>query len=426
MSSSVNLSDVVKGGEGSRGGNIIGRTEAGKPIYASGHVAHSSPTQFGQHHKKFTDDDHYDAMVAHSKAGKNEENADTKAGHYQASERHAGMMQNNPHKFTAGTRNGHAVFGHDHEANKVTQGKDGKHSVDKEKFSSAHSHFSPDDHEDAAAHHRDMAAIHSTINPEGRGHKGRSAFMKTPGHKHEVIASAHSQLAKEKSSMKKSVTFMEVIKSGEGSRGGNIIGHTKSGKPIYESASHSSHKKFSVDDHLDAAEAHDSEFVTDHHKKKPLHFNAALAHRQQAKQKSGGGSSTLTFMEELAQKKGRTKKSVDFDNVMKGGEGTRGGTILGHTSTGKAIYGKDHAAYSGFRQKMNAKLKGNGGSNFSDDWHGAVKEHFSEHLGDYDKADHQDAAAAHSKLSNKLKKQGKHADAADHMDFARQHHILGM
>jgi hypothetical protein len=53
----------------------------------------------------------------------------------------------------------------------------------------------------------------------------------------------------------------DIIKgSGEGSRGGNVIGHTKSGKPIY--AKGGSHQGFSSRDHLDAAEAHESKSST--------------------------------------------------------------------------------------------------------------------------------------------------------------------
>lgn len=36
----------------------------------------------------------------------------------------------------------------------------------------------------------------------------------------------------------------DLQKGGVGSRGGIIIGHTKSGNPIYDSASHQSHKNF--------------------------------------------------------------------------------------------------------------------------------------------------------------------------------------
>lgn len=45
---------------------------------------------------------------------------------------------------------------------------------------------------------------------------------------------------------------------GEGTRGGKVIGHTKSGKPIYQgkSALHVDHKKWSKQDHKDASKIH--------------------------------------------------------------------------------------------------------------------------------------------------------------------------
>ncbi len=45
---------------------------------------------------------------------------------------------------------------------------------------------------------------------------------------------------------------------GEGSRGGHVIGHTKSGKPVYadKKADHKDYKNFTSQDHKDAAELH--------------------------------------------------------------------------------------------------------------------------------------------------------------------------
>lgn len=43
---------------------------------------------------------------------------------------------------------------------------------------------------------------------------------------------------------------------GEGSRGGKIIGHTKSGKPIYANSHDRENKNWSHHDHLDAQRAH--------------------------------------------------------------------------------------------------------------------------------------------------------------------------
>lgn len=50
----------------------------------------------------------------------------------------------------------------------------------------------------------------------------------------------------------------DIEKGGEGSKGGKIIGHTKSGKPIYKTSSFQDNKKagFSAQDHRDAANIH--------------------------------------------------------------------------------------------------------------------------------------------------------------------------
>lgn len=46
--------------------------------------------------------------------------------------------------------------------------------------------------------------------------------------------------------------YGDDIFKAEGSKGGKIIGHTQSGKPIYENADHPSHQDFSDQDHIDA------------------------------------------------------------------------------------------------------------------------------------------------------------------------------
>jgi hypothetical protein len=48
----------------------------------------------------------------------------------------------------------------------------------------------------------------------------------------------------------------QIEKGGEGSRGGKVIGHTKSGKPIYGDKSADHYKDYSTQDHRDAADAH--------------------------------------------------------------------------------------------------------------------------------------------------------------------------
>jgi hypothetical protein len=56
--------------------------------------------------------------------------------------------------------------------------------------------------------------------------------------------------------IKKGFTDNNLEKGGEGSRGGKVIGHTQSGKPIYENFEHPKHKNFTKIDHEDALLTH--------------------------------------------------------------------------------------------------------------------------------------------------------------------------
>lgn len=53
------------------------------------------------------------------------------------------------------------------------------------------------------------------------------------------------------------ITGLKVDATGEGSRGGKIIGHTSSGRPIYGSHGHPRHAEFSKKEHNTAANLHD-------------------------------------------------------------------------------------------------------------------------------------------------------------------------
>lgn len=85
-----------------------------------------------------------------------------------------------------------------------------------------------------------------------------------------------------------------VMASGEGSRGGKVIDHTRSGKPIYDttlsqnSTEHEGHKSFDKNDHADAAHAHSKaakalrqpKKLSQNYWKKKAHENAARDHSQ--------------------------------------------------------------------------------------------------------------------------------------------------
>jgi hypothetical protein len=78
----------------------------------------------------------------------------------------------------------------------------------------------------------------------------------------------------------------QIVKGGEGSKGGKVIGHTASGKPIYADHSHASHESFTPQEHNDASDAHlkisDSEWDK-HNKRTPTYeqnSSAAAYHRR--------------------------------------------------------------------------------------------------------------------------------------------------
>ena len=111
-------------------------------------------------------------------------------------------------------------------------------------------------------------------------------------------------------------------KGGEGSKGGVVIGHTKSGKAIYKDASHEDHKSFKPDDHKSAANLHQD--VYDRAQKK-LHekhqsdenfkpsqkvFDFLQHHQRQAAMHTGGS-------QKPGQKPGDKKKKVDPEKEEK-------------------------------------------------------------------------------------------------------------
>ena len=109
---------------------------------------------------------------------------------------------------------------------------------------------------------------------------------------------------------------------GEGSRGGTVIGHTKSGKAIYKDSSHESHKTFKPDDHKNAANLHQD--IYDRAQKK-LHekhqsdsdfkpnqkvFDFLQHHQRQAASHTGGS-------QKPGAKPGDKKKKVDPEKEEK-------------------------------------------------------------------------------------------------------------
>lgn len=82
----------------------------------------------------------------------------------------------------------------------------------------------------------------------------RMGGVKGPTSKDGKLTPKGAALKRWKCSLQDTVDLIKA--SGEGSRGGKVIGRTRSGKPIYDSAGHSDHASFDSKDHLDAHRIH--------------------------------------------------------------------------------------------------------------------------------------------------------------------------
>jgi len=140
-------------------------------------------------------------------------------------------------------------------------------------------------------------------------------------------------------------------KEGEGSRGGKIIGHTKSGEPIYASSMirkeyHGQGPKYSLPSGTsnDEAETIHHAISSYHHVLKPgkhsyKDFADSIAkHYDINEPRNKAIHHTLMKAHDRTQNMGESKE----------GEGSRGGKVIGHTKSGKPIYVSSHKDKSFF------------------------------------------------------------------------------
>lgn len=125
--------------------------------------------------------------------------------------------------------------------------------------------------------------------------RDRLSDIKKESFENDVIKSLDNKdsfLSKAFNVINKSLELFE--KGGEGSRGGKIIGHTKSGKPIYSHGYHTdySSKNYSSEDHEDISNHHSnvSKKSETHYGKETTHSKEhkewAEAHKQFSKEKA--------------------------------------------------------------------------------------------------------------------------------------------
>lgn len=132
------------------------------------------------------------------------------------------------------------------------------------------------------------------------------------------ISGSYNQLQKSEES--------DLEKGGEGSRGGKVIGHTKSGKPIYDSHNHSSHSKFSSKDHEDAEALHGEEMSkykpTTLEGREKLKYHKEQSHEHRDSSQALPGSKQLSKFRKSEEEEGsiELKKSELETNITRLGE----------------------------------------------------------------------------------------------------------
>jgi hypothetical protein len=204
-----------KSGAGSRGGKVIGKTSSGKPIYDS--ASHHS-------HSSFNAKDHSDAANLHSKMMNDKYKA---SGEAAPSEAHHKEMEAHAKK-----------AGPDHKP--------------------AFSNFRPTPKDWNDGFKSVGNALDDLIKADD-GDDEEPAEDPDP-------AATEAKKEEDEGNPPEKKDPPDFGKSGAGSRGGKVIGKTRSGKPIYDSHDHKGHAGFSKDDHKDAAKLHDD-----------LGFKAAVA-----------------------------------------------------------------------------------------------------------------------------------------------------
>lgn len=101
---------------------------------------------------------------------------------------------------------------------------------------------------------------------------------------------------------------------GEGSRGGKIIGHTSSGKPIYDTAAHQGHMKFTADEHRDAARMHSSH--AQHHKQQEQYGSKTMEDRLSSR-KSARHHQRQAFEHDLHAQKADAHERAEHHKKMR-------------------------------------------------------------------------------------------------------------
>jgi hypothetical protein len=133
------------------------------------------------------------------------------------------------------------------------------------------------------------------------------------------------------------------LEKSEGSRGGKVIGHTRSGKAIYENHNHEGHKNFTHEDHNDASNAHSKiiDKMKGNDPKMDYHSKQVKEHYD----KSINKQEHISFSFDFSRKEGGSAKEISEDYGVKAEEDGDEMVISGSKENVHAFaedYGLDH------------------------------------------------------------------------------------
>lgn len=170
--------------------------------------------------------------------------------------------------------------------------------------------------------------------------------------------------------------YNDTIQKAEGARGGKVIGHTKSGKPIYESANHPSHKNFSIAEHNDAIEAHQKVRDEYHNKHNSTDEDKKANDHAYEQQKEHIGAKNHIMRDmtpaqaraAVAESEANNVKKSEDDDITKGGKAvvgeirTWGGKKYKKQPNGKWMevsehYGKTKQEHQKISEESKSKLQ---------------------------------------------------------------------
>lgn len=305
--------DIQKGGEGSKGGKVIGHTKTGKPIY-------EGKTADSKHYKDFTHQEHQEAADLHKK--NKDKSSEDNSFYSKTHERFAGHGKRvEAAKGKESKDGGEDTFEHHRKMAGYHASKEQEIADTQEDFRSSSDkqlHESADEmeaerkkHQDKEHEHKEKAkklhdpkkhgdwnstlpkekealeygAKHDVKKTKGgvdpgtdKNHPEHNPIDKAEGDNFDgtfdkaMTAEAGEGVTQKESvehnpkdmqnnkpmDLKKAYEVLglgDLIEKAEGSRGGKVVGHTKTGKPIYEEY-HPSHRSFTADEHKEAANLH--------------------------------------------------------------------------------------------------------------------------------------------------------------------------